>query len=338
MACLFGLLKYLAAARRPRGFDVKDNNNNGDDDHDDITLPAHNAKPTPAYIIPQPACTMSTTTYTTTKRPAPCMPLESVVERPSKRTKTAEDDTISATLKAVYPNWAPPDPTLLQRHGLVGPDRPIRRPVAPRSPPQQSAQSAEPATVVPAKIFNIRNTEHNIPEILDGPYSDFLDRTGACYEYFPHDMLRKLESCRKVPTPMTPESQASNTSSSGISAHGMETQPAYVVMHSREQGYDRINMGYRLHGVFTSIDAANVKVMELFQKQYREFMMAKVPKGTMGRLRIPFIQSRDGPGHGCDSDCQASWWIDPSGCLALRASNWGAGEGKVYVMKQELYS
>ncbi|KAH7026664.1 uncharacterized protein B0I36DRAFT_331107 [Microdochium trichocladiopsis] len=274
------------------------------------------------------------TAYTTTKRPADAIPAEYAAQRPTKRSRsTPEDDAVTALLKAVYPNWTPEDPTLLQRNGLVGPERPILRAVAPRTPPQQ-----QPATVSPAKIFGLRNTEHNIPEIIDGPYSDFLDRTGACYEYFPHAMLRKLESGRKVSQPMTPESQASNTSSSGISAHGMETQPAYVVMHSREQGYDRINMGYRLHGVFTNIDAANVKVMELFQKQYREFMMINTPKGTMSRLRIPFIQSRDGPGHGFDSDCQASWWVDGSGCLALRASNWGSGEGKVYVMKQDLYS
>ncbi|KAJ1334036.1 hypothetical protein MN608_04035 [Microdochium nivale] len=281
---------------------------------------------------------MATTTYTSTKRPATCLPSEPAVERPSKRSKTSQDDdAFSATLRAAFSGWAPEDPTLLQRLGFVGPDRPIRRPVAPRSPPQPSQPSSQPATVAPASLFRVRNTEHNIPEIIHGPYSDFLDRNGACYEYFPHAMMRRLEGSRKTPPqPTTPESQAS----SAVSAHGMDTQPAYVVVHSREQGYDRVNMGHRLHGVFTSVDAANVRAMELFQKQYREFMMVNAAqRGTASRLRIPFIHSPDGPGHGCDSDCQASWWIEPSsGCLSLRASNWGSGEGRVYVMKQDLYS
>ncbi|KAH9886859.1 hypothetical protein F4778DRAFT_442830 [Xylariomycetidae sp. FL2044] len=268
---------------------------------------------------------------------------ERAVEPVAKKQKTYDQDTISANLKAVFPNWTPEDPSFMLKHGFAEPGGTKRR-------PSHSSSSSTPATTEPARPGR-RNAGHTIAEICEGPYLDFLDRHGKRTEHFPHDMMRQLEATRKnvsSSSTTTPTGSPNRSSSSGAAETARRRSGAFVVVHTQRAPYDKTDLSYRLQGVYKTPEGANVKTMELFQKQYRKFMLDDYPESP-GSSAIPFVHSREGGGEGRagggggggnnrkENECEASWWIDAQGCLSLRATNWGSGDGRVFVAKQELH-
>ncbi|KAI0015895.1 hypothetical protein F4780DRAFT_36030 [Xylariomycetidae sp. FL0641] len=252
---------------------------------------------------------------------------KSKAERPDenevKRIKIYDEDTISANLKAVFPNWTPEDPMFMLTHGFAEPE-PI-----PRKASSSSASAVKPK-------LGRRNTGHDIPEIREGPYSDFLDTHGSRAEYFPHEMMKQLEADRKrKPSQRSPTSSPDSLASFSSSSIGNGSgQCAYVVVHSQKGGYNLNDTAFRLQGVFASLENANVKALELFQKQHRNFMLNSYEESP-GQTAIPFVQQRGPPRITAVNDCEASWWIDIQGRLSLRAANWGSGDGRIFVTKQE---
>ncbi|KAI8630569.1 hypothetical protein F5Y19DRAFT_50497 [Xylariaceae sp. FL1651] len=132
--------------------------------------------------------------------------------------------------------------------------------------------------------------------------------------------------------------------------------------------------GMRLHGVFARLEDANVRAMEVFQKLHRDFMLCGQASGSASGLgfglgpnglgfleleaaggngdggsvaatnssfaeRHPLATAARGGGMdvgGDDGNEGASWWLDAAGCLSLRAANWGTGNSRIFVVKQEL--
>jgi len=269
--------------------------------------------------------------------------------------------------------------------------------------------------IMRAGVIPLRNAEHDIPELVEGPYAVFLDRHGQRAEYFPAAMLKRLEKERQkrgVPAalPATPESlppPSSPSSSEGpgpsgnnsrnavtttattthTHSHGNDKDYVWIVTHTQQGGYDRFRpvqrgipdssgagSGVRFHGVFSTLEDANVKAMEVFQKLHRDFMLCPRGAGGLGStLGFGLLGGSDnslgfrempGDGHynnnnnnnsntavdGSNSSSSpffeshpalqedaegASWWVDDWGCLSLRAMNWGTGDSRIFVARQE---
>ncbi|KAI1816466.1 hypothetical protein GGS20DRAFT_537695 [Poronia punctata] len=243
-------------------------------------------------------------------------------------------------------------------------------------------------------VPNLRNADHDIPGIVEGPYADFLDRHGQRPEYFPQTMLLRLEKerlKRAAPLPATPESLPSPSSEDGRSIPTTTTttttnnnnknkNQVWIVTHTQQGGYDRFRpvqrgipdsssagSGVRFHGVFATQEDANVKAMEVFQKLHRDFMLCNAgARGSLGFGLLgtdslgffemdttitaaaaaaastvdpsnPFYESHPALQGTCEkTDLEgASWWVDHEGCLSLRAMNWGTGDSRIFVAKQE---
>ncbi|KAI1324991.1 hypothetical protein F5Y16DRAFT_401864 [Xylariaceae sp. FL0255] len=291
--------------------------------------------------------------------------------------------------------------------------------------PRQTAPIAAPAALVP----RFRNAGHNIPEIFVGPYAAYLDRHGQRAEYLPHALLRRLEKDRQdraayalglytEPTALTnsssslPQDPAIITpSDSGTSSfasiksvsnrrleQSVSPSAVWVVAHTQRGGYDwrgtdpSAGTGIRLHGVFGSLEGANVQAMEMFRKLHRDFLLSSSTTPSFGLslgygtdgLVFPFVEQTPaeqrssphqqdhrhagigsgaaspgtfaerhpsqfeplapGDGHSADSgvggddDEGASWWVDAAGCLSFRAANWGIGDSRIFVVRQEFSS
>ncbi|KAI1342533.1 hypothetical protein F5Y15DRAFT_307955 [Xylariaceae sp. FL0016] len=256
---------------------------------------------------------------------------ETPTEPAPKKAKTYDDDTINAGLRAVFPNWTPEDPMFMLKHGFAEPDQILRR------TSMSSASPSRPAT------GRGRNAEHNLSDISTGPYSDFLDRYGQKPEYYPAAMIRQLESHRKnadanadaAAAASKSQSQSPDDASPEKDLPGGRRRPAFVVMHTQRGGYAISDTSFALHGVFARLELANVRAMEIFQKRHRNFMLTNFPESP-GSAEIPFVQSRDQLRVLTEDECEASWWVDGGGCLSLRAANWGSGDGRIFVVKQDL--
>ncbi|KAI3332294.1 hypothetical protein HD806DRAFT_188638 [Xylariaceae sp. AK1471] len=338
-----------------------------------------------------------------------------------KRSKVYDENRIGADIRAVYPNWMPVDPGLLVEHGFAG------SPSSTPSPPLSSHQQDNPMQSIShlcldsfgssqktrtgskargrvkggdnitarargaagkRQVANLRNAEHDIPEISDGAYAAFLDRHGQRPEYFPHTMLRRLESERQKRSASSSSLTSLNSSSSQSTSSSLpeelsrtkSTTPKHVwiVTHTHQGGYERFQpivdasgagSGVRFHGVFSSLEDANVKAMETFQKLHRDFLLygassKSLPSlgfGLLGCDGLGFLEmaeDNDGAiivepsaeafferhpasqgkraGINNEDDVEgASWWLDATGCLSLRARNWGTGDSRIFVVRQE---
>jgi hypothetical protein len=234
------------------------------------------------------------------------------------------------------------------------------------------------------QLICLRNAEHDIPEICDGAYAAFLDRHGQRSEYFPHAMLRRLESerqkrCSPSSSPASLDSASSSASPPEDVSKPKSSTPGHVwlVAQTHQGGYERFRPvadpsgaggRVRFHGVFGSPDDANVKAMETFQKLHRDFMLcgagsrsvSSLGFGLLGSDGLGFLEMPDDTGaaavevsagafserhpaplerwvggDGEDDVEGASWWLDAAGCLSLRARNWGTGDSRIFVVRQE---
>ncbi|KAI0484958.1 hypothetical protein GGR56DRAFT_616297 [Xylariaceae sp. FL0804] len=307
-----------------------------------------------------------------------------------KPRRAGDEETISANIRAVFPNWTPADPTFMLRHGFAEPpeDHRDRHQLLKQqrqrrrrrrrtnsssalsvdscaSDSSADADDADADAACASSPAPRRNAGHDLPEIVEGPYADFLDRHGRRAEHFPHAMTRQLEAGRAAreqrqrerarsptptPTPPVPaerqKRKRNKKNRRDISGEKQQQQqqqqkprqqPVFVVMHTQQGGYATVAAGLRMHvhGVFGAVDAANVRAMEVFQKQHRDFMLDGQPDGATGSAGIPFVQAR--ARNAAVNGCEASWWIDGEGCLALRAANWGSGDGRIFVVAQDFY-
>ncbi|KAI0393525.1 hypothetical protein F5Y17DRAFT_308462 [Xylariaceae sp. FL0594] len=175
----------------------------------------------------------------------------------------------------------------------------------------------------------------------------------------------------------------------------------WVVTHTQQGGYDRFrpvrrgipessgaSSGVRFHGVYPTLEDANVRAMEVFQKLHRDFMLNAIHHhhnngsrslslGLLGPGSLSFVEMPEnnnnyyyeqdnnnnndeeeeeeeeiGPGslmtapqfffesHPALEEDEAeaegaSWWVDDWGCLSLRAMNWGTGDSRIFVARQE---
>jgi hypothetical protein len=295
-----------------------------------------------------------------------------------------------------------------------------------RGPNEAKNNSKNDTTPQGRAMMSLRNTEHDIPEIAEGPYAVFLDRHGQRPEHFPAVMLKRLEherQKRSVPPalPATPDSlpsppEGSENRNTGVTTtshihsndkgngngnrngDGNGKSYVWVVTHTQQGGYDRFRpvqrgipdssgagSGVRFHGVFSTLGDANVKAMEVFQKLYRDFMLCPRGAGGLGSSlgfgllggsdnSLGFVEmsgdghynsyndysnGKDNGNNDSNSDTAAdgpnsssspffeshpvlqedaegaSWWVDDWGCLSLRAMNWGTGDSRIFVARQE---
>lgn len=442
----------------------------------------------PAKTGPSPPTTtiMATVGMNSSRR-------EEEQQPPRKRSKIYDAERISTDILAVYPNWVPGDPTVLLEQGFLRcrSSSPSRDIALLQTDSTVSASTSTTKTTVRRRgkaggnnnnnnnkktpvrrrgtaaavgniINNFRNAGHDIPEITSGVYAAFLDRHGQRTEYFPHAMLRRLESERlrrlsayasssasSAPSLSLSSSTSSSSSSpplsasspaSSLSSHpeehsctstitpsraavtqgGVGGGQVWLVCQTEKGGYeqhfrhrpsavslstsipipssssDDDNSSIRFHGVHGSLDDANVKVMETFQKLHRGFMPTTssnypsyafsskktdmgfgYPGGNhggggggggdinncLGFLEMdyqcgggnnhdirgdfdqhPGFQERRPDGmlglntgveNGDEEVDGASWWVDGGGCLSLRARNWGMGDSKIFVLRQD---